>query len=449
MIAATVKLVPLLLAWGGLVAALERRFPRWTFSMAMDCAIGFCGGIAAVTALLALHKVDLSYGLIKSVTGGAFVLLWGVAAAALYAATGRRRKSDLSMSGRFIHLAVHGAVLTCAAVAGAICAIRLTPQSGATSFFSLALLGLAGVFVTAAATFLERRLPAVVTVTNETLLLLVTSLLMFMSAFVLRLDLFSPLTMNVMKFIHDFVHHSFESLLIPDHPFFRPDVWSYIGYLFSSSVGLWGGMIVWFVPSMLIIYAIHRAPLPSVVHIRQGAQRRKLLAASISDRRCQLIVPWLAVLILAAAVDKSRFPSIEYWDPQPVIVARNPSGNIVVPKKGEIDLADGKLHKYLFKEGGREARFILLTTPAGKLTATLDACAICKPQGYGQAEGSVVCYYCKTLIPLDTVGKPGGCNPVPIPFEDQSERVVIESSTLLNIWTQTVSTTDRNSGDGK
>lgn len=34
-------------------------------------------------------------------------------------------------------------------------------------------------------------------------------------------------------------------------------------------------------------------------------------------------------------------------------------------------------------------RFFLLMTPDGKLTVDLDACAICKPDGYGQAEGIV------------------------------------------------------------
>jgi uncharacterized membrane protein len=108
-----------------------------------------------------------------------------------------------------------------------------------------------------------------------------------------------------------------------------------------------------------------------------------------------------------------------------------------------MDLEDGKLHKFSVREKGREARFFVMMTPPDKLAVTLDACAICKPEGYGQAEGSVICYYCKTLIPLETVGKPGGCNPVPVPFEEKGEAVSIDALTLLNIWGNTVSATTR------
>lgn len=92
----------------------------------------------------------------------------------------------------------------------------------------------------------------------------------------------------------------------------------------------------------------------------------------------------------------------------------------------------------------------MLQSPAtGKLTVDLDACAICKPDGYGQAEGSVICYYCKTLIPLETVGKPGGCNPVPIQFTEKADGVVIDGMTLINTWSTTVQATARVKEGGK
>ena len=79
----------------------------------------------------------------------------------------------------------------------------------------------------------------------------------------------------------------------------------------------------------------------------------------------------------------------------------------------------------------------------------LDACAICKPDGYGQAEGTVICYYCKTLIPLETVGKPGGCNPVPMAFTVKEDGVHIDGMTLINTWGNTVQSTTRIKEGGK
>jgi uncharacterized membrane protein len=168
----------------------------------------------------------------------------------------------------------------------------------------------------------------------------------------------------------------------------------------------------------------------------------------MADRRFRLIPVCLCVAILAAAVYQSRFPHVEYWDPKPLQVAATPAGQILIPKKGEIDLTDGRIHKYLFARGGKEARFLVLMKPAGTMVVTLDACAICKPDGYGQAEGTVICHYCKTLIPVDTVGKTGGCNPVPIPFNETADGVQIDSTVLLNSWITTVQATDRVKGGG-
>jgi len=154
-------------------------------------------------------------------------------------------------------------------------------------------------------------------------------------------------------------------------------------------------------------------------------------------------------VLLGLAVYRSLYPSVEYWDPKPIVVTANAGGEIFLPRTGEIDLMDGKLHKYLYERGGKTARFFVLLTPSGKLTVDLDACAICKPDGYGQAEGTVICYYCKTLIPLETVGKPGGCNPVPVPFTEKDDGIHLSGVTLINAWSGTVQSTTRTMEKGK
>jgi uncharacterized membrane protein len=271
----------------------------------------------------------------------------------------------------------------------------------------------------------------------------VVALLLFSSSSILRLDLFSPLSMKVMKFAHDFVHQFMESMLIPDHVFIQSYLWKYIGLLFGKEIGFWGGLFIWFTPALLVLFAVQLERLPPVAHIRQGAQRRKLLAAAIRDRRFRLVIPLISLMVFAAAAYQSRFPNVEYWDPKPIAVTATPSGEIIIPKKGDVDLEDGKLHKFLFKQGGKEARFFVLLGPGGQLTVDLDACAICKPDGYGQAEGTVICYYCLTLIPLETVGKPGGCNPVPVRFAEKDDGVHIDALTLINEWTSTVQSTTK------
>jgi len=412
---------------------------------------GFVIGVVGAFILLGSFPGSFSFGIIKSALGVSFLLLWGVSVATIYLSTGRR--AAISGGGRFVNTKLGAGVVSGLAgiVAGAVCACRLTGTGGnalAVVLLALAAGALAYALVFAARA-VDRLLPASFTVSMSGMLAAVVALLLFSSSSILRLDLFSPLSMKVMKGVHDFVHQFMESILIPDHLFVRPVVWKYIGFLFGKEVGFWGGMVIWFTPAVLIAMAIHFERLPSVAHIRQGAQRRRLLAAAIRVQRFRLVIPVLSLVIFSAAAYQSSFPSVEYWDPKPLPVSASQAGEIVIPKKGDVNLEDGKLHKYLFKQGDSEVRFFVLMTPAGKLTVDLDACAICKPDGYGQAEGSVICYYCKTLIPLETVGRVGGCNPVPVPFTEKADTVVVDGMTLLNSWSATVKATARVKEGGK
>lgn len=439
-----------LIAWTVIVLVIMRGIPGHRRALTIGAGIGFALGVAGVLVMNRLLPGRVPLGMIKTALGASFFFLWTVAVAAIYRSN--VRDFPLLRWGRFVDtpLSAWAGASISGMVAGSIIACRLPGfDISAVQLLAFAGLALAGALLAGAARAVERLLPSLITVTPSALLAAVVALLLFCSSFLLRLDLFSPLSMKVMKGIHDFVHQFMESILIPDHIFIRPAIWGYIGILFGKEVGFWGGMVIWFTPAILVALAIYCEPLPSVAHIRQGAQRRRLLATAIRAKRYRLVIPVVALVALAAAAYQSSFPSVEYWDPKPLAVSATPAGDILIPKKGEVDLEDGKLHKYLYKQGGREVRFFVLMTPDGKLTVDLDACAICKPDGYGQAEGTVICYYCKTLIPLDTVGKPGGCNPVPVPFAEREDGVHIDGISLVNSWTRTVQATTRVKEGGK
>lgn len=444
-----VKLIPNLLAWAGIVLVLLRGFNGRRSIVVTAASVGFTFGVAGVFVLFRTSP-DSPFVLIKSALGVGFFLFWFLAVAVIYRST--VQANTISREMRFMEkplIACIGAALT-GIVAGAVAACKMPGiESFTTQIIAFAALALAGAAIAISIMPVEKRLPSLITVTPATMFAAVMSLLLFCSSHILRLDLFSPLSMKVMKGTHDFVHQFMESVLVPDHIFIRPEIWKYIGILFGKEVGFWGGIVIWFSPVLFILLAMNLERLPSVAHIRQGAQRRKMLADAIRARRFRQVIPVSALIIFAAAAYKSSFPNVEYWDPKPLPITATPAGEIFIPKKGDVDLGDGKLHKYLYKQGGKEVRFFVLKTPDGKFTVDLDACAICKPDGYGQAEGAVICYYCVTLIPLDTVGKPGGCNPVPIPFTDREDGVLIDGVTLVRSWSQTVQATTRIKESGK
>lgn len=441
-----VKLIPHLLTWFGIVLLLLRGVPRRSAVVASAVAAGFALGVAGVLLLFRTFPVQIPVGIIKMILGASFLFLWGISVAAIY--RGAVSRVSFSVAPGFTDSRFYAGLVAIIAgfTAGGVCACRLSVTSENIQFLLLVLAAGAIVF---AALAVERLVPAFITLSKTGLATAVVALLMFNSSSILLLDLFSPLSMKVMKGVHDFVHQFMESVLVPDHLFVRPTVWKYIGFLFGKEVGFFGGMIIWFTPAVLVALAIQFERLPSVAHIRQGAQRRRMLAGAIRAKRFRIVIPLSALAVFAGAAYQSSFPSVEYWDPKPLQITATPAGEIIIPKKGEVDLQDGKLHKYLFKQGEREARFFVLMTPGGKLTVDLDACAICKPDGYGQAEGTVICYYCKTLIPLETVGKPGGCNPVPIAFAEKEDGVHIDGITLINTWSTTVQSTSRIKEGGK
>jgi len=440
------KLIPQLVSWAGIILILGRGFAGHRVAVAVAGISGSIAGVGGGWALLRSFTGNTPFGIMRGVVGASFLLMWCIAVIALYRGTGRKASrpwGEWLVASRWCAAAGTFGV---SAAAGALCACGAGAELSSRAFLYLAL-GIA--LVACAALVLEKLLPSTFSVSPVNIAVSVSALLLLNSSSALRLDLFAPLTMKVMKFTHDFVHQFFESMLIPDHLFFTSATWNLIGFLFGNGIGFWGALIIWFAPTVLVMIALRLERLPSVAHIRQGAQRRRVVAAAIRMRRLRLVIPAMAVIICGCAVYKSRFPTVEYWDPKPLVISANPSGEIVIPKKGEIDLEDGKLHKYLYKQGGKEVRFFILKTPDGGLTVDLDACAICKPDGYGQAEGTVICYYCKTLIPLETVGKPGGCNPVPMAFTVKADGVHIDGLSLVNTWSSTVQSTTRIKEGGK
>ncbi|MGP1454833.1 MAG: Fe-S-containing protein [Treponema sp.] len=95
------------------------------------------------------------------------------------------------------------------------------------------------------------------------------------------------------------------------------------------------------------------------------------------------------------------------------------------------DLQDDKLHRYAYtSEQGIEVRFIAIKKSEGSYGIGLDACDICGPTGYFERNGEVVCKLCDVVMNKGTIGFPGGCNPVPVPYIIHDEKIKIKTADL-------------------
>jgi FTR1 family protein len=94
------------------------------------------------------------------------------------------------------------------------------------------------------------------------------------------------------------------------------------------------------------------------------------------------------------------------------------------------DVSDGKLHRYSVDDDGVSVRFIVIQRANKSLAVALDACAICGTQGYLQKGQQVICRNCSSEIVLDTIGTPGGCNPIPLASHIDGSTLVIDENAL-------------------
>ncbi|MDR1015292.1 MAG: DUF2318 domain-containing protein [Coriobacteriales bacterium] len=94
-------------------------------------------------------------------------------------------------------------------------------------------------------------------------------------------------------------------------------------------------------------------------------------------------------------------------------------------------IEDGHLHRFAHvTEAGTEVRFIIIKKNATAYGVGLDACNVCGPTGYYERDDQVVCKMCDVVMNKQTIGFPGGCNPVPLGFEVKEGVLSIELSLL-------------------
>lgn len=92
-------------------------------------------------------------------------------------------------------------------------------------------------------------------------------------------------------------------------------------------------------------------------------------------------------------------------------------------------LKDNKLHRYAYiTDDGKVIRFFLINRYEDKSSpvAVFDSCMICGDKGYVKKAGELICVSCGVRIFLPSVGKMGGCNPIPFPYIVNEKKLIIK-----------------------
>jgi high-affinity iron transporter len=147
-----------------------------------------------------------------------------------------------------------------------------------------------------------------------------------------------------------------------------------------------------------------------------SARRERLWMASVYASSFVFILLVTAQFIYAKSADREKSPAT-------LLTFTNGAASIPVSA-----VSDGDLHRYFAKEDGTDVRFWLYKKPDGNIVAVFDACTICGALGFKKDGHGFVCKNCSAPINPQTVGTPGGCNPIPLKATVTGDAVVIQES---------------------
>lgn len=149
----------------------------------------------------------------------------------------------------------------------------------------------------------------------------------------------------------------------------------------------------------------------------EGISRRRMLALSLGVG---------SALVLTYTVGRRAADAVPELSPiEPSVV----NGEHV---EVALDLVtDGHLHRFAYEsKNGTQVRFIVIQKNPTSFGTGLDACEICGPSGYYERDGKVVCRECDVIMNTQTIGFPGGCNPIPIQYEIAPSKLLFQVAEL-------------------
>ncbi len=197
-------------------------------------------------------------------------------------------------------------------------------------------------------------------------------------------------------------------------------------------------------PPVLVLMAVLSRPDPDLSQHEQAAQRRLHLAFFRMDMVMRGAPPLICFFLVLGALHLVTAGLNPMNEPRPVPLTESTehAGVLSIPVSGPYgDFSDGMLRKFSFRYGQKVIRFLAIMKPDGTVGAGLDECEICNPPqwnekalGYAQRGDHLVCKYCMTPIPTNTLNMPGGCNPIPLSFTMEEGRILIETDELIRVW---------------
>lgn len=232
-------------------------------------------------------------------------------------------------------------------------------------------------------------------------------------------------------------------VMLPPHEFLHVPLDGLFRYMAGESMGMMLVVLAVLAPSLVLMLQHFSRPDPNIGGIEKAAARRLEVSFFRRDFMLAAAPMLLAFILVMVSIHAANVSLNPMSEPAPIPVREEEStGEIRIPISDNLgDLTDGKLRKYLYLYGQKKIMFIAIMKPDGTVGVALDECEICRPaqwntdaKGYAQRGENLVCKYCMTPISVNSVNKPGGCNPIPLPFKTDTGRIVLRIDDLIRIY---------------
>lgn len=220
------------------------------------------------------------------------------------------------------------------------------------------------------------------------------------------------------------LHEFFEVGLLPS----TPALLAVIGFIVKDSTSTLILIALVALPVLTMLPEMRLRPealaaLPN----ETGPERRKRLVTLYRSRNWQaaLMSVTLATVLLLGTVAYAMGRAGYRPDPQAVTV--HADGMVHIPVEA---LTPGQLNLYLYQGAEVNVTFMVIKRDEDDIAVALNACGICPPSGYYQEGEVLICDNCNAPINMETVGMPGGCNPIPLTASLAGGEVLIAAADL-------------------
>src|SRR5262249_53014957 len=177
---------------------------------------------------------------------------------------------------------------------------------------------------------------------------------------------------------------------------------------------------------VLMVLLEYRRRKPEGAPAGSKADERKQEWTALREGRWAIAVCVTAFVFISTITAKFIYAEEPAISPATAIAA-GANGKLVISTR---DLPQGELQRYSADVNGAKVRFLLYRKPDNKVAVVFDACQICGGIGFSKTAGGLVCKNCAAPINPQSVGQPGGCNPIPLQATQDGDTVEISLADL-------------------